>query len=93
MICIKLRPSEGKRSMGAIGLRASSPRTSASDAVDGSSTGIAMCHIVVAIQERRMSASGGGFKRSPQHIQQISQLEFDIARSFVAARSVGERWR
>ena len=28
------------------------------DAVDGSSTGIVMCHIVVVIQERRMSPCG-----------------------------------
>ncbi len=31
---------------------------SAFDAVDGSSTGIAMCHIAVVIQERRMSPCG-----------------------------------
>jgi hypothetical protein len=31
---------------------------SAIDAVDGSSTGIAMCHIAVVIQKQRMSAYG-----------------------------------
>jgi hypothetical protein len=31
---------------------------SAIDAVDGSSTGIAMCHIAVVIQEQRMTAHG-----------------------------------
>ncbi len=31
---------------------------STSDAVDGSSTGIAMCQIAVVIQELRMSANG-----------------------------------
>ena len=35
---------------------------SACDAVDGYSTGIAMCHIAVAIQEQKMS--GYGTKRS-----------------------------
>ena len=36
-----------------------------------------------------MSALGGGFNRSPQHILRTSPLAFSIARSCVAARSVG----
>ena len=32
--------------------------TSACDAVDGSSTGIAMCHIVVSLDGKRMSPLG-----------------------------------
>jgi len=36
-----------------------------------------------------MTVVGGGFNRSPQHTLRTSLLVFDIARSFVAAHSVG----
>jgi hypothetical protein len=38
------------------------------DAVDGSSTGIAMWHIAVVSDEPRMSGFGGGLNGSTQHI-------------------------
>jgi len=40
-----------------------------------------------------MSANGGGFNRSPQHILRTSPLAFGIARSCAAAHWASARWR